>query len=157
MANSCPTVRECCLFPPSSNLNCAPKVGPDGGRPPPAQMSEMMGYQQKIAESGKLVWAERLYPTTKEAVRVLTDASGNVSVQEGPFDGPSLGGYGILNVASIDEAVDIVKGFPHHQPGSGLEIRRIINISELPLPEEILSKQKALRDLMKKNAAAAHS
>jgi hypothetical protein len=22
-------------------------------------MSEMMGYQQKIAESGKLVWAER--------------------------------------------------------------------------------------------------
>lgn len=106
-------------------------------------------------------------------MRVLTDASGNVSVQEGPFDGPSLGGYGILNVASIDEAVEIVKGFPHHQPGSGLEIRRIINISELPLPEEILSKQKALRfveslvskrtiadlcsDLMKKNAAAAHS
>jgi hypothetical protein len=97
-----------------------------------------------------------------------------VSINPGPVDGPSLGGYGILNVASIDEAVELVKGFPHRQPGTGLEIRRIINIDDLPLPEEVKAKSRELRyvfgplvswagmlmacsDIMKKNAASAHS
>jgi hypothetical protein len=86
-----------------------------------------------------------LYPTSKEAVRVVTDDAGNVSVNPGPFEGPSLGGYGILNVASIDEAVELVKGFPVRQPGTGLEIRRIINIDDLPLPDEVKAKSKELR------------
>jgi len=115
-----------------------------------------------------------LYPTSKEAVRVVTDDAGNVSVNPGPFEGPSLGGYGILNVASIDEAVELVKGFPLRQSGTGLEIRRIINIDDLPLPDEVKAKSKELRcviglgfvggrllmacsDIMKKNAASAHS
>jgi len=131
--------------------------GADGSSPPPAQVAEMMGYQKKVAESGKLIWAERLYPTSKEAVRVVTDDAGNVTVNPGPFDGPSLGGYAIINVANIDEAVELVKSFPARQPGSGMEIRRIINIDDLPLPDEVKAKSKELREIMKKNAASAHN
>jgi len=131
--------------------------GADGQPPPPAQMAEMMSYQKQVAESGKLIWAERLFPTNKEAVRVLTDDAGNVSVTQGPFDGPSLGGYAVLNVASIDEAVELVKAFPTRQPGSGMEIRRILSIDDLPLPDEIKAKSKELREIMKKNAASAHN
>jgi hypothetical protein len=39
----------------------------------------------------------------------------------------------------------LVKAFPHRQPGTGLEIRRIINIDEMPVPDEAKAKAKALR------------
>jgi hypothetical protein len=86
-----------------------------------------------------------LYPVNKDAVRVATDASGNVSVNPGPFEGPSLGGYGILNVASIDEAVELVKGFPNRQPGAVVEIRRIIDLNEMPMPDDVKAKAKGIR------------
>lgn len=86
-----------------------------------------------------------LFPTNKEAVRVITDKSGNTTVQNGPFDGPSVGGYVVLNVADINEAVELVKSFPNKPEASGVEIRRIVNINDMPVPDEVKAKAKHLR------------
>jgi hypothetical protein len=115
-----------------------------------------------------------LYPTSKEAARVLTDKSGNQTIQKGPFDGPSLGGYSVITAADLNEATELVKTFPYKMPGSGVEVRRIVEFKDLPIPDEGKAKAKELRwvlwidiyrinrwsagrELMAKNAAALRS
>ena len=89
--------------------------------------------------------ATGFYPASQEAARVLTDASGNQSVQNGPFEGPSLGGYSIINVQDITEATDLVKSFPYKVTGRGIEIRRIVDLNDLPIPDAAKAKAKEIR------------
>jgi hypothetical protein len=86
-----------------------------------------------------------LHPAAKESARVHSDDSGNSTVENGPFDGPSLGGYAVINVADLNEAIELVKGFPHAMPGNTVEIRRVVDINDLPLPDEVKAKAKQLR------------
>jgi hypothetical protein len=76
-----------------------------------------------------------VYPSSVDAVRVHSDGSGEFKLEKGPFSGPSIGGYAVINVTDIDEAVELVKGFGAKQAGS-LEIRKILNLEELPIPDE---------------------
>jgi hypothetical protein len=75
----------------------------------------------------------------------LTDASGNTTVERGPFPGPSVGGYAIVNVADLNEAIELVKAFPLKQPGQGVEIRKIVDVDASPLPADVKAKAKQLR------------
>ncbi|KAF2404450.1 hypothetical protein EJ06DRAFT_205165 [Trichodelitschia bisporula] len=124
-----------------------------GQHPPADRVEAMQTYSKKLAESGKLIWGEALYPTAKGA-RVLTDESGNTTVQKGPFEQRSVGAYSVLNADSLDEVVDIVKNHPLHTPGSGIEIREIVNLADIPLPPAEKGKVDELRALMTKNAQA---
>jgi hypothetical protein len=91
------------------------------------------------------MFATGLYPASKEAAHVLTDASGNQTVQNGPFHGPSFGGYSVITAADLNEATELVKTFPYKMPGSSVEIRRIVEFKDLPIPDEGKAKAKELR------------
>jgi len=80
-----------------------------------------------------------------ESARVVTDASGNVSVQHPPFEGVSLGGYAVINAADLNEVIELVKASPAKMPNTGMEIRRVVDLDELPIPDEHKAKAKALR------------
>ena len=75
--------------------------------------------------AGHVVDGHELEPSqTATTVRIGLD--GNTTVVDGPFlEGKEMvGGYGILDVADLDEALAIAAGWP--VPGDALEIRPIV-------------------------------
>lgn len=87
-------------------------------------------YQQIAAwwgeqyAAGKITeGAELQPPTTATTVRV--DRSGGATVTDGPFMEAKemIGGYGVLNVADLDEAIRIVSTWPGQ---TTIEIRPIV-------------------------------
>ncbi|KAF2671950.1 hypothetical protein BT63DRAFT_437859 [Microthyrium microscopicum] len=130
---------------------------PAGQTPAPEKMQDIFAYQEKIAKEGKLIWAERLHDAAKESARIHIDGSGNSTVENGPFDGPSLGGYAVIDVADLNEAIALVKDFPSGFPSTTVEIRRVIDINDIPAPDAVKAKAKALRELMAANAKKLHA
>ena len=75
--------------------------------------------------SGRVVGGHELEPSpTATTVRIGMD--GGTTVTDGPFiEGKELvGGYAILEVADLDEALDVAGSWP--VPGDVLEIRPIV-------------------------------
>lgn len=80
-----------------------------------------------LAQKGKVVEGHQLQPPHTATTLKMTN--GRVVVTDGPFleAKETIGGYGILNVANLDEAIAIAKTWP----GAGvfnrkLEIRPVI-------------------------------
>jgi len=115
-----------------------------------AEHKPIQEYNEKLAQDGKLIWADVLYPSSQGA-RIITSESGETSVQKGPFD-QGVGAYAVLTAGSLDEALEIVKGSPLRK-SSGCEVRQIVNLDEIPLPEAQKGKAKEMRQLMRQNAA----
>jgi hypothetical protein len=98
---------------------------------PEAKRNETFGridqWWGELAQKGKIVAGNQLQPPhTATTLRVN---NGKVVVTDGPFleSKETIGGYGILNVADLDEAIAIAKTWP----GAGvfnrkLEIRPVI-------------------------------
>lgn len=101
---------------------------------PEAQQAELSnrigewwaGYSQK----GKIVGGHQLQPShTATTVKVKAGkaevADGPVYLTDGPFNEAkdTVGGYGILDVANLDEALAIVKSWPGN---NNFEIRPVI-------------------------------
>jgi hypothetical protein len=56
-------------------------------------------------------------------------------VTDGPFSPEALGGYGILEVANLDEAIAVVKNWPGN---AKLELRPVVDradMANLPSPQ----------------------
>jgi hypothetical protein len=115
-----------------------------------AELKPIHEYNEKLAHDGKLLWADGLYPTSLGA-RIITNESGEATVQKGPFE-QSVGGYAILTAGSLDDAVNLIKSGPLRK-SSGLEIRQIADLEEFPIPEEQKAKARELRKEMQQNAA----
>jgi hypothetical protein len=115
-----------------------------------AELKPIQEYTEKLANQGNLIWADALHPSS-QGVRIITDQSGSTTVQKGPFD-QGIGGYSVLNVASLEQAIELVKSGPMRK-GNGLEIRQIINAEDFPIPEEAKAKGRELRKKMQANAA----
>lgn len=100
-----------------------------GTRPdmsPEEMQRTMLKYKtwtERVAGAGRLVGANKLRDGEG---RVLRQASGKLSVTDGPFAESKevIGGYWLINAASYDEAVDLTRDHPHLQ-GHVLEIRQI--------------------------------
>jgi hypothetical protein len=111
-------------------------------------------YQHKLAEEGKLIWAD-LFKPSSEGARVVTDANGATTVQKGPFGEKVASGYAVVNCANLDEAIELASSFPNKEPNHGVEIRQIMTLEDFgAIPEEGKARAKALRELMAKNAQA---
>ena len=107
---------------------------PEADRRPAEQQSEVSNRIFKWwgaqTEKGKIVGGHQLQPAhTATTVKV---SGGSAQVADGPVyltDGPfneakeTVGGYGILDVANLDEALSIVKSWPGN---NNFEIRPII-------------------------------
>ncbi len=94
-------------------------------------MVESMGICEELAKQGKYITASPLqYVATAATVRVR---QGNRMITDGPFAETTeqLGGYYILDVENLDEAINIACRIPPAKKGT-VEIRPIYPVDGLP-------------------------
>ena len=96
---------------------------------PESELADLYGrigaWWTEHEAAGRIVGGHELQPyTTATTVRI--DGTGNVTVTDGPFaEGKEVvGGYGILDVRDLDEALGLAATWPVH--GDALEIRPIV-------------------------------
>jgi hypothetical protein len=84
----------------------------EAGRPPdPKLMAALGNHVEELSKAGKLLATGGLLPVSKGA-RVRA-AGGKLTVIDGPFieSKEVIGGYGILEAKSKEEAVELAKAF----------------------------------------------
>lgn len=86
---------------------------------------EIMEWWGRQAAAGKLVGGHQLEPPHTATTVVLGD-DGSSRLIDGPYleAKESIGGYGVLEAADLDEAIRIFRSFP--SPGTKAEIRPIL-------------------------------
>ncbi|MET0234915.1 MAG: YciI family protein [Kibdelosporangium sp.] len=108
----------------------------------------MTEYNEKLVNAGVLVAGEGLHPSSRGA-RVRFEGK-KTAVIDGPFAEAKelIAGYWIFDVASLDEAVEWVKGVPnpdgvHHE----IEIRQVFEAADFgdAMTEDLRAKDAELR------------
>src|SRR5205823_13960267 len=89
-----------------------------------AAYERILGWWQEQSRSGKVLEGYELQPSLT-ATTVRRDEAGNVTVTDGPFleAKEMVGGYAIIDVADLDEAISLVSGWPS---SATLEIRPVV-------------------------------
>jgi len=85
-------------------------------------MNQFMGWFQRLQEEGKVRAGQPLERTGK-----LVSGKGGRTVADGPFaeSKEAIGGYFLLQVADLDEAVEIARQCPILEYGSTVEVRPV--------------------------------
>jgi hypothetical protein len=89
-----------------------------------AMMRECFGHADQLRARGHLLGSQQLEPPgTATTVRVR---NGHVSTTDGPFaeTREQLGGFNLIEAASLDEAVQIAKRIPWARTGC-IEVRAV--------------------------------
>ena len=111
------------------------------------QMLETMGrFNDELIRAGVLLAAEGLDPDP--ASGVVVDYSGDTPVvTDGPYGETKelFGGYYVLEVATLDDAVEWAKRLPA-VPGTKCEIRRVSSLDEFPQDNEWIQRERAWRE-----------
>lgn len=123
-----------------------------GAMPEAELISAMMKYNEALVESGILLAAEGLHPSTKGA-RVSFSGGGKSRVSDGPFAETKelIGGYWIWQVASKAEAMEWAQRCPA-LAGDTLELRQIFDAADFG--PEVAAKEGALMDAIGKQMEA---
>ena len=112
-------------------LASAPDVSPQPGSPEEAaEMGEWFAFDQMVKDAGVFVSGEALHPQdTATSVRVR---EGKTVVTDGPYAETKehLGGFYVLDVANLDEAISWAEKVPNVDYGSG-EIPPIFDVSQM--------------------------
>ncbi|GAA1700297.1 YciI family protein [Microbacterium sediminicola] len=112
-------------------LTSAPEDGPQPGSPEEAaEMGEWFAFDDLLKRAGVFVSGEALHPySTATTVRVR---GGETLVTDGPYAETKeyLGGYYVIDVADIDEAITYAQKVPNIGYGS-VEIRAVLDVSTL--------------------------
>jgi hypothetical protein len=120
----------------------------NGVMPSEDLLRQMTEYNEKLVNAGVMVGGEGLQPSVKGA-RVRFEGK-KTSVIDGPFAEAKelIAGYWIFDVASLEEAVEWVKGVPnpdgvHHE----IEIRQIFTADDFgdAFTDELRAKDAELR------------
>jgi hypothetical protein len=96
-----------------------------------ACMAESQAMCHELAEQGKFIAASPLHPVaTARSVRVR---NGERMVTTGPFAETTeqLGGYYVIDVESIEEALDFASKIPPAKKGT-IEVRPVFELEGLP-------------------------
>jgi len=105
----------------------------EGGPPPtPEAFAAMQKYNEELAKTGILLAAEGLAPTSKGArVKFSGDQR---TVIDGPFAETKelVAGFSIIQVNSLDEAIQLVKRTPNIFPNGEavVEIRKLMDVED---------------------------
>jgi hypothetical protein len=85
----------------------------------------ILAWWEENSKTGKILEGHELQPS-ETATTVRRDGAGNVTVTDGPFMEAKevVGGYAIIDVADLDEAIKLVSGWPSR---STLEIRPLVS------------------------------
>jgi hypothetical protein len=104
-----------------------------GKMPSEESIAAMVKYNQEQAKAGILLDAAGLYPSSQNSARVRFSPSGKKTVIDGPFTESKelVGGYWIIKVNSLAEAIEWAKRSPYSPNGSDqeteIEIREYID------------------------------
>jgi hypothetical protein len=118
----------------------ADKNSEAGVLPDEKEFSEMGKFSQEMLDAGVLLAGEGLQPSSK-GVRVTFDGDKRI-VTDGPFAETKelLAGFWIIQVNSLEEAIEWVKRCPNPMPKSQgvIEIRQIFELEDFPnVPPEV--------------------
>jgi len=105
------------------NEDESPYAGPDGAALMEATLAGPMKLAEDLVAAGIPFSGERLKPAAT-ATTVRSD-NGVVTLHDGPFaeTHEELGGFYIIDVASLDEALEWAKRIP--VPKGGIEVRPV--------------------------------
>jgi hypothetical protein len=109
-------------------------------------MSAIGEFNDQLVRAGVLLAAEGLDPDP--ASGVVVDFTGEApAVTDGPYGETKelFGGYYVLDVASLDDAVAWAKRIPYAD-GTRVEIRRVTTIDEFPQDNPWIKKERAWRE-----------
>jgi hypothetical protein len=105
----------------------------EGALPDPQLMAEMGKYNEELIKAGVLLAMDGLHSSSKGA---RVKFSGNsITVVDGPFTEAKelVAGFWILQVESLEEAIEWVKRAPFCSPtgDSEIEIRQVFEMEDL--------------------------
>jgi hypothetical protein len=96
------------------------------------EMDKCEPHVQRLNASGQILDGSPLHPTsTATTVRVH---EGKRLVTDGPFaeTREQLGGYTLIEARDLDEAIDIAAGFLGDDSWVSIEVRPVVDLSEMP-------------------------
>jgi hypothetical protein len=125
-----------------------PETEKPGALPDPQLMIEMGKYNEELMKAGVLLALDGLHPTSKGAKVKLSGKSRPVI--DGPFTETKeiIAGFSILQVKSLEEAIEWVKRGPTCQAGDyEVEIRQLYEMEDFApiLSEEQIQHKERLR------------
>ena len=109
-----------------------PESEKEGALPDPQLMAEMGEYNEELMKAGVLLALDGLHPSSKGA-RVKFSGKSR-TVVDGPFTEAKelIAGFQILQVKSLEEAIEWVKRAPNCNPAgeSEVEIRQLFEMED---------------------------
>jgi hypothetical protein len=130
-------------------VKATPETEKQGALPDPELLLEMGKYNEELLKAGVLLACDGLHPSSKGA-RVKF-SGGSHTVVDGPFTEAKelIAGFSILQVKSLEEAIEWVKRAPNCNPGveSEVEVRQVFEMEDLApiLSEEQIQHKVAKR------------
>jgi hypothetical protein len=118
--------------------------------PDPAVFEEMGRFNTAMVDAGVLLAGEGLAPSAQGAVVTFPEGDGDEpTVSDGPFSEARelIGGFWILKVGSLDEAVSWARRAPF-RTGERIEVRRVTEAEDFEgiAPEGVLEQEAELRE-----------
>jgi len=128
----------------------------EGALPDPQLMADMNNYTDELVKAGVMLAYEGLHPSSKGA-RVHFSGK-NRTVTDGPFAETKelVAGFSILQVKSLEEAIEWVKRFPNPPADeSEVEIRQVFEPEDFAyaFSEEDIQQEKTIRAQLADQAA----
>jgi hypothetical protein len=126
-----------------------PETEKKGALPDPQGLLEMGKYLEELTKAGVLLACDGLQPSSKGARVKFT--GGSLTVIDGPFTEAKelIAGFSILQVKSLEEAIEWAKRAPNCNPGvdSEVEIRQVFEMEDFApiLTEEQIQHKVAKR------------
>jgi len=126
-----------------------------GVMPSEQALAEMGKYNEELVKAGVMLAGEGLHPSSKGA-RVRFSGTDR-SVIDGPFAETKelIAGYWLIQVKSLEEAIEWVKRCPNPDDGeSEIEIRQVFEAEDFgdALPPEVREQEERLRVQTEKRA-----
>jgi hypothetical protein len=120
--------------------------------PSEEDFAAMARYNEELVKAGVMLAGEGLMPSSEGAIVKFTN--GVPSVIDGPFaEGKELvGGFWILEVKSLEEAVEWIKRVPGDPEVPGhIEIRQVLSADDFgeAMTPELLERQKRIEEQVK--------
>lgn len=126
-----------------------------GVMPSEEMIREMTAFNEELVKSGVMLAGEGLHPSSKGA-RVYFDGDQR-TVVDGPFAETKelIAGFWLLEVKSLEEAVEWVKRVPNPTgEQSQIEIRQVFSPEDFEMSDELKDREAALAEQIKAQQAA---
>ncbi|HWE29730.1 MAG TPA: YciI family protein [Polyangia bacterium] len=118
-------------------LSKATKDSEAGKYPEEKLLLETMKIHEEMVKAGVLLDAGGLFPSSQgKRIRLRGETR---EIIDGPFTETKelIGGYWIMQAKSFDEVVEWMKRLPLDKNGGEIEIRRLIDVGDIPLSDKV--------------------